>query len=129
MIHDDSGHTIHFDDPYTVLDFLYTHIEGSGVTPENPFIKGQKNDPAWKRHGVLMQYDQREFVDPDDSWDEANFANYGWLYYPNQCADGSTKCKITFALHGCYGQASSVVSDSWGYVDLAYRNNLIVVAP
>ena len=113
-----------------MLNFLYSNIEGSGVTPENPFINGDPKDKdSWKNNGVFMNFDLHEFVDDPKDWDDANFGNEGLLYYPNKCADGSQKCKISFVLHGCYGQASSILNNNNGYLDIAYRNNLILVAP
>ena len=51
--------------------------------------------------GVFRNFAQYEFV--DQNWLEfSGFNDYGYVYYPNRCYDGSVeKCHIHVEMHGC----------------------------
>ena len=51
--------------------------------------------------GVLLKFDQTEFI---DTWpfEYTGFADDGYVFYPNQCVDGVTKCKLVVMFHGAF---------------------------
>ena len=76
------GHTTQYEDPYNCFKFLLENIPGSGFDSEhNPVKPGNYDDDIWKANGILVEFDQREFVKNSD-WAMANFADTGLLYYP-----------------------------------------------
>jgi len=51
--------------------------------------------------GILFKFDQTEFI---ESWplEYTGMADEGFMYYPNQCVDGVTKCKLVVMMHGAF---------------------------
>ena len=60
--------------------------------------------------------------------EESLFGYGGLIYVPTDCESETESCRIVFALHGCEGNAQSVM-DSWGLNDFASTNKLIIVYP
>lgn len=63
-------------------------------------------------------------------------ADYGWVYYPKQCYDGSVNCKVHLKLAVCGGAAyvkNWVLlppdSESRCYPQYASSNDMIVIIP
>lgn len=57
----------------------------------------------------------------------------GYIFYPNQCYDGTTQCKVHIHLHGCFSSVR-IGGNHWGrwtlgLNDYAVTNDLIVVYP
>ena len=75
-----------------ILNHLYPNIDGSTV---------QARDQQWMDKGVLLKFDQTEFI---DAWpfEYTGFADDGYVFYPNQCVDGVTKCKLVVMFHGAF---------------------------
>ena len=75
-----------------ILEHLWSNIDGSTV---------QAKDHQWKEKGVLYKFDQTEFV---EAWpfEYTGFDDNGYVFYPNQCVDGVTKCKLVVMMHGAF---------------------------
>lgn len=43
---------------------------------------------TWQERGVLRRFNQKEFVSSWVLWPDG-LAEYGWVYWPQKCADGS----------------------------------------
>ena len=126
------GHTTQYEDPYNEMKMLYENIPGSGFdSVTNPVKPGNYDDDIWKRNGILVEFDQTEFVDNyGRDWQQANFADKGLLYYPRQCVDGTVKnCHLQVALHGCYENGIDFTEDWYGFTAAAYNNNIILLIP
>lgn len=81
--------------------------------------------------GKLIQFDQTEFI---EAWplEYTGLANEGFVYFPDQCTDGQTKCKIMVFLHGgnqSYKRSNFRVVKNSGFGDYAPNNNLIILFP
>ena len=48
-------------------------------------------DENWRENGVLIPFDQREFMDYS-IFKTAGLLNEGWIYYPNNCIGQDKKC-------------------------------------
>lgn len=90
-------------------------------------------DADWANKGVLKKFNQQEFVD-SLAWQYNGLATYGYVYYPNQCYDGSATCKVHMFLHGCMNTIDGIFL---GYEDLSYggwleyaaANDIIIIYP
>ena len=51
---------------------------------------------TWLTDGVLQAFDQHAYVEDPNDIGQSNLAPQGYVYYPNQCADGSLEkpCKL-----------------------------------
>ena len=64
----------------------------------------------------------------------SSLSNVGYIYYPNQCVDGTASCKIHVFLHGCSAMLKNLLSkhtvglDS-EFIKYAISNDLIIVMP
>ena len=122
----DIGHTLVYEMPGIVLNHLYMHMEGSGYDTENPVIVSEMDDFSWVENGVLVRFNQWEFI-TDVEASETNMDEFGWLYYPKSCAAGG--CNAGFVLHGCYGRATDMMSFEVGWNSIANNNDIILVFP
>lgn len=68
-----------------------------------PDFKLKDRDLDWQSKGVLRKYGQREFMDELSIFWWYSMADYGYIYYPDQCLEPDAKCHIHFHLHGCAG--------------------------
>jgi hypothetical protein len=81
----------------------------------------------------LKKFFQYEFLDTL-IWENHGMDEFGYLYYPHQCTDGSRNCKVHMYLHGC-GQTVDSLYMSWkeifngGYLEYAAANDLILLMP
>lgn len=76
----------------------------------------------------LFQFDQTEFFTGSDT----SINDFGFVYIPSACSDGSTACRLHISYHGCaqdYASIGDVWADHAGYNDWAEANNIIVVYP
>ena len=54
------------------------------------------------------------------------------MFYPNQCADGETKCHIAIILHGQYMNSDFYGEDflyNSGFPEYAVSNDIILIFP
>ena len=76
----------------------------------------------------LFQFDQTEFF----SGSSTSINNFGYIYIPDACQDGSIACRLHVSYHGCVQDYDSI-GDTWavhaGYNDWAEANNIVVVYP
>ena len=70
-----------------------------------PDFKLKDRDLDWQSKGVLRKYGQREFMDELSVFWWYSMADYGYVYYPDQCLEPEAKCHIHFHLHGCGGSS------------------------
>lgn len=79
----------------------------------------------------MQKFDQTEFFDVG-LFGYSGLAKYGFVYYPNQCVDGTTKCKIVVSLHGGnqeYENSGFRWIKTDGFGGYAASNDLIVLFP
>ena len=78
--------------------------------------------------GNLHQFDQTEFF----TGSSTSINDFGYIYIPNGCKDGSVACRLHLSYHGC-AQDYGSIGDTWavhaGYNNWAEANNIIVVYP
>mmetsp|Transcript_20954 Transcript_20954/g.30208 ORF Transcript_20954/g.30208 Transcript_20954/m.30208 type:complete len:334 (+) Transcript_20954:75-1076(+) len=76
----------------------------------------------------LFQFDQTEFFTGSGT----SINDFGFVYIPTACSDGSTACRLHMSFHGCaqdYASIGDVWADHAGYNDWAEANDIIVVYP
>jgi hypothetical protein len=54
----------------------------------------------WESKGILRRFSQTDMVE-SLIFEDTSLDDYGFIFYPNQCADGSISCQIHIATHGC----------------------------
>ena len=108
-----------------MLDHLYTNL----VT--DPVATWNAADPDWETKGVFRPYWQSNFLDTP-VWVHSSLAPLGYIFYPEQCYDGTTQCHIHIYLHGC-GMTTRGMGgneeDMNRFNKYAVSNDLIVVYP
>lgn len=130
---DDKGGARHFlsncgyDTAGKVLGHLLKNI------PINPIKELKPAEADWMSKGVLRQFAQKEFLGDADVFTEPGFDANGWVYYPNNCVDGTTKdCKVHLCFHGT-GMGYGLIVDSYirksGWLEYAAANDLILIFP
>ena len=103
---------VQYDVAGNLLKFLLTNLKTNPI-PESEWKPG---DADWKNKGVLKKFYQAEFKS-SFLWENDGLANYGYVYYPYKCYDGSKNCKVHMYLHGC----GETVDGPWfGFNDLYY---------
>ena len=65
-----------------MLEFLLTNLEVDPVTSWQPAAED------YKEKGVFRRFDQRDFLDTT-IFATHGLADYGYIYYPYRCIDGS----------------------------------------
>ena len=70
-------------------------------------------DLNWRNDekGVLRKFSQWVLTDAS-ILDLSGIDEHGYIFYPKQCADGTTVCKLHIHFHGC-GQSVGMSSDGW----------------
>ena len=81
---------------------------------------------------MLRRFDQRDFIDAN-IFNFIGLADYGYVYYPYRCIDGTvSSCKVHMVLPGC-GQTQALngynLMDDYGYNHYAASNDLIMIYP
>ena len=114
-----------------MLRHLITNVEGSGSS--GTIREWVAADPDWRSKGVLKKFYQNEFLDTF-LWQPDSLADYGYVYYPYSCIDGSRNCKVHMYLHGCHetvdGLFPGIESLSYGgRLAYAASNDIIVLMP
>jgi len=65
------AHSLTPEMPGLIVNFLYNNMEASGYSEENPITLSELEDFSWVTNGVLIKFNQWEFVnlveDPLDS--------------------------------------------------------------
>ena len=83
--------------PETILKHLYPNMPAaSEYATASDVIVTDMNDFSWVDNGVLVQFNQWEFIDLDafdyvETYEETNLDEFGWLYYPKNCIEGGCK--------------------------------------
>ena len=109
-----------------MLSFLLTTLQ------TRPMTELQPADKNYFAKGVLRRFSQLEFLDTS-IFDSHGLADYGYIYYPHRCVDGSVKnCKIHMVIPAC-GQTTvmggfSLMND-YGYAQYAASNDIIMIYP
>lgn len=67
-------------------------------------------------------------------FDFSGLEEFGYIFYPKQCVDGSTSCKLHINMHGCTHTVLSSpdgynLLTQYGFNEYAVSNNIIVVFP
>jgi len=104
---------------------LFENIKESGVTKR---VKLRPSESEWKRLGMVVRFDQREFVERQ-FFDISNFNKYGWMYYPLKCAPHFIKCKLVVVLHDCGENALNLIMGMTGWARVAAANKLVLLFP
>ena len=108
-VYEDIGHEIGRDSPGKVNHYLYSNLEGSGVSAMDSLKRPNFN---WQSDGYLLRFDQRPFIQSalekfvqkgGDRAVDHHLLDYGYFYYPKGCVVGGTKCKFQLVSHGAGG--------------------------
>ena len=88
-------------------------------------------DVDWEEKGILRHFWQPYYVDTF-LWKQ-QFSPLGYVFYPKQCYDGTTQCKLHIHLHGCLNSVR-VLTSVWNspqnyFYEFAVANDMIVVFP
>ena len=99
----------------------------------------EKIDYNWEENGILVPFDQREFMGDQPSYGKYSFyprgmTDYGWMYYPKACVQNKCKLHVVFSGSGDYSvDTLEDVFGSWNsqfnYGRIASSNNLILLFP
>ena len=98
MIVTDDAHEMQHEHAEQILKYLYPRMNGTGINDEASVKVSQEADMAWQDNGVMIKFNQLEFI-PEQDHTISNLNKYGWLYYPMACIKGA--CKLAVILHGC----------------------------
>ena len=89
-------------------------------------------DLEWRSKGILREFEQHEFLEDSFIYDYNGFHKYGYVYYPYQCLEPDSKCKIHIFFHGCL-QSVKLIGQVYfrniGFMEYAVTNDLIIVFP
>lgn len=85
----------------------------------------------------MRKYAQAEFLGDHSIFENGfgyhGFDEYGYVYYPTACTDGTKKCKVHIFMHGCGGFAARTAGQDLvrfaGFLEHAAANDVIVVFP
>lgn len=109
-----------------MLKFVLENLKVDPIPSLNP------PTTDYESMGVLRRFSQLDFLDTS-IFRNSGLAEYGYLWYPNRCIDGSVnKCKIHMALPGCSQSHLAFgfqLVYNYGYVQYAATNDLIVLFP
>lgn len=87
-------------------------------------------DYDYQKNGVLRRFSQWEFLDTS-IFQPHGLAEYGYVYYPYQCIDGTVeRCKVHMVLPGCgftEVMTGYLNMNEFGYGQYASSNDLIIV--
>ncbi|KAA3622740.1 MAG: hypothetical protein DWQ08_12400 [Proteobacteria bacterium] len=106
-----------YDTAGEILDHLYG---GSLSAPRNRY-----------REDGLIEFDQAPFTPPGFSPRDVSLADQGFIYVPEDCADGA-RCALHVALHGCRQHAGAVgraFVEGAGFNAWAEANDIVVLYP
>lgn len=118
---------------YDVAGDLFKHIYSNLETDPIPVSSWAPGDADWWQKGVMKKFYQSEFLDTF-VWELSGLAEYGYIYYPNQCYDGTKSCKVHMHLHGCGATVDGLffgyqsLSDG-GWLEYAAANDIIFIMP
>lgn len=102
-------------------------------------ILNEDIDLQWQENGVLIPFDQREFMGDHPAFGKyfinpRGMTDYGWMYYPKACLN--SKCKLHVVFSGGAEYSVDSLEDtfaSWNsqfnYGRIASANNLILLFP
>ena len=79
--------------------------------------------------GRLLKFDQEEFF---QSASGASMEDFGFVYIPPACEDGSLQCRLHVFFHGCTMQHQVIGTDfitNAGFIEIADANNIVVLFP
>ena len=66
----------------------------------------------------LYKFNQTEFL-PEEDWTKANLDEWGYIFYPSQCVDGSLQdgemCDLQILLHGAGGNGINYADPLGGW--------------
>lgn len=90
-------------------------------------------DTDWRNKGVFKKFWQTEFLDTY-TWQWSGLADYGYVYYPDNCYKGNKQCKVHMHLHGCGQTVDGLffgVEDltHGGWLEYAAANDIILLLP
>lgn len=78
-----------------MFEYVLTNLEVNPITSLKPA------DPDYKDNGIFRRFDQRDFLDTT-VFSTHGLADYGYIYYPKRCVDGSVEnCKVHMSIPGC----------------------------
>lgn len=79
-----------------MLKYLYMNLKIGKVSSFKPM------DLNWRKNntGILRKFSQYALTDAS-VLDFSGIAEHGYIFYPKQCADGTTVCKLHINFHGC----------------------------
>jgi len=105
--------------PYYSYQWLHTVMSKDGQ-------RIQDEDTDWNDKGMLIKFDQRELIKPEDM-EKARMNQDGWMYYPKSCVGiGAPKCSLQFVLHGC---AADAMQECLNTIPIATSNQMVLVFP
>ena len=107
-------------------------MAGSGYESESDVIATSMKDFSYVDNGVFVRFNQWEFIDLDafdyvTTYEDTNMDEFGWMYYPKQCAEGG--CKAGMIIHGCLGRALELTQFWVGWESIANNNDIILIFP
>lgn len=108
-----------------MMSFLLTNLETGAIGSL------EAGDSDWASKGVYRHFWQPDFLSTY-LWQGNYMSPLGYVFYPTQCYDGTTQCKLHIHLHGCFSSvrtAGEHYSWGFGFNDIAVANDLIVLYP
>ena len=109
-----------FDSVFEMLNHL---LDNSLTRPEYP--------PSYVYSGDLRQFDAKEFF-PNNDPKALSMDEFGYVYVPTGCLDGSVQCLLHIHFHGCLMEANEIGTDfitESGFLEIADYNNIIILFP
>lgn len=91
-------------------------------------LYGTSLEAGTAKQSNLFEFDQTEFF----TGTQTSLNEFGYIYIPSACQDGSTACRLHMSYHGClqdYDDIGDVWAEDAGYNDWAEANNIVVVYP
>ena len=113
-----------YDSVGNMLAFLLTNLKN------DPIPELRLPDKNYFAKGVFRRFSQLEFLD-SSIFEPHGFADYGYIYYPFRCIDGSVeKCKIHVVFPSCEQttvMGGFAMMEDYGYGQYAASNDLIIL--
>lgn len=132
---EDRGHMTIFDDALKSMQHLLPNIEGSGLDIADIVNPGGEST-TFREEGYTIKFDQRAYTTPAE-FSRAALAQWGHLYVPQRCADGTVEsCHLMIYFYGCGGgirlgekAEASAGSSMPGTGAMAHANDQIILMP
>jgi len=114
-----------------VLHYYQNKTFGNAISID-PEISGFQNefnyDWASQNTGTLLKFNQTEFF-PTGNETNSGFADTGYFYYPSNCVEEGSNCKLVTMLTDPYMDQTRFIDYGFPHIAAQADNKLILLFP